>query len=423
MEERLTFSADGPLAAAIRAAAQAAGIPPAAWVGRLIAAELGAQSGPAGPTTRPASWGVTPESLQDPAAWQMMTDESGLFVAGLPVGWSNRAWSEQGKSSRLSLVTSASPDGTVRFRSGDATLPTFVEPLAALFAMGSGNVPRKKMPADQFGRQWLTENYATRPGFRIGGYREDPQLQQIVLGVAQRAGASVAWNTAGLVEFGYDEAGTPVSGVLGVSTTGFNNLWLAQVHLVEVRGGSAGPWVPALLAMVGSFAPTSAAQAHVAQSRAALQLQHQNQMANLEANRQQMMIGHQQRMHDIQASGMAHQARMAEMRQTWDNQNASWQAQQQVQDAAHGHYVDTMRQGPAGVPGGGGDVQHDQFINMIREERTVTDGQGDDHQVADGADRYYYNQHTEQWIGLQEHHNLADYTDRPEDWQEGTITR
>ena len=436
MEERLTFSAEGPLAAAIRAAAQAAGLPPAAWVGRLIAAELGAagggpagSAGPPGPpgsgekAGAPVSSRVTPESLQDPAAWQLVTDEAGMFTVGLPVGWANRAWSEQGRNSRVSLVTSTSPDGSVRFRSGDSSLVTFVEPLAALFTLGTGFVPRKRMTAEQFGTQWLAESYRGRSGLAVLGYRDDSGIQQIVTTLAQRAGAQVAWCTAGLIEFSYHEAGAVVNGVLAVSTLGFSNLWVPQVHVVEVRGGPAGPWVPALAAVGGSISQTAAAQAQAAQSRAVMQMQHENQMANLEANRQQMIVGHNQRMNDIQTSGMAHQARMADMRQTWDNQNASWQAQQQSQDAAHGQYMNTMRQGAMGVPGGGGDVQHDQFINMLREERTVTDSQGYEHQVADGADRYYYNQHKEQWIGLQEHQDIADYTDRPEDWQQGTITR
>lgn len=438
-DERFTFSAEGPLAAAIRAAADAAGVPPAAWVARALATELGLAEG-AGPSSGPSpdrtsahrppgaasSRGASPDQLQHQGAWQTMVDEAGLFTVALPGGWANRAWCEAGPSSRAQLVTSTSPDQTVTLRSGDATLPTFIEPMAALFSMQPGAVARGKTSAEQFGTQWLGQAFGSRPGFRVLGYQDSPDLTQAVYLMVQRAGGQASWNSAGLVEFEYDDGpgASKVSGVLAVATTGIGFLWIPQVHVVTKRGGSARQWIPVLLTMVGSLAPTSAAQAGQAQARAATDAQHQATMANLQANTQAMTAAHNQRMQDIQTSGMAHQARMADMQQTWDMQNDAWRAQQQSQSAQHSQFMNTMRQGPVGAPGmGGQDVQHDQFLNMIREEHTVVDGQGYEHQVAEGADRYYYNQHTEQWIGLQEHHDIADYTERPDDWQEGTITR
>ena len=66
------------------------------------------------------------------------------------------------------------------------------------------------------------------------------------------------------------------------------------------------------------------------------------------------------------------------------------------------------------------DNAHRRFLNSIVEERTVIDGEGNTHQVADGYDRYFRRRSDGAWIGTRGHRGLSDMPGvNPDDYEEG----
>ena len=95
----------------------------------------------------------------------------------------------------------------------------------------------------------------------------------------------------------------------------------------------------------------------------------------------QMNHNHQMRMQQMQQQFQSHQNMMQQMYNSADAQNQQWRDQQQINDQ-----------------------RHEQFIDYIRDETTITNG----HQTAKveaGYNSYYVNQTTGEYIGVNNYEN------------------
>ena len=416
-DDRLTLSIGGRLAAAVRSAAQAAGVSPAQWTGNLLAQHLtGAAAEPAAarPAARPPSLA---EALADPAAWHQVTDDSGGYVTALPVGWRSRVWLEPTPAMAYPMVRATSPDGGTTLFGGDAAIPLYVDPAIAPFAPPGMQVRPPGHAVDLLA-EWAQFRYGARPGYRQRDLREDPQLREFAIRVLQQQGISGPWLYAARLaaEFA-DEDGRPVRAVFLGITRGAGQVWVVQVYGV-ISTADPEPFVPAVLQLLATGQPSAAQAQRNLQERATIDANHAATMETIATNTRISAQGHRERMGNIRQQGEEFQERMRDQRRSHDIAAEGWRERQAAGDIAHDGFMDGLRTGAA-QPGTGGNAQQD-FINTLREETTVLDAHGYAHQVEAGADRYYHNEHTNTWLGLQEHQDIVEVTGS-DDFREGTI--
>ena len=153
-------------------------------------------------------------------------------------------------------------------------------------------------------------------------------------------------------------------------------------------------FVPALLEMVASQRATPAMHQRQMQERASNAARHQAIMQSLATNAAILRSNHQSNMANLHTLAASHQAHMANLHQAADARNASWQAEQAARDGAHA----ARMQAP--------DDGHRRFLNLIAEERTVVDAEGNRHQVQDGFDRYFRRRSDGTWIGTKDQRDL-----------------
>lgn len=68
------------------------------------------------------------------------------------------------------------------------------------------------------------------------------------------------------------------------------------------------------------------------------------------------------------------------------------------------------------------DDPHRRFLNMIAEERTVVDAEGQTHQIAAGYDRYFRRRSDGMWIGTHGDRDLRGVSGiNPDDFEEMKI--
>ncbi len=424
-DERLTLSIGGRLAAAVRAAAAAANMSPAQWAGAVLAQHSAEAAAPsASPDGQPSrsqqdqgARRPLVEALVDPAAWEQVIDPTDSLAAVLPRGWQHRVWLVPTPVMKYPMVTTTSPDGVVTLFSGDAEIPLYLDPSAAPMGPLPGTMLRPPTPATEFLAEWAQYRHGSRPGFRVISAREEPAIVEVAMKTAQRDGTQPSWLTGARLTAEWNEDGRSVRAVFLATTTGISMGWFAGVQGVT-GGDDPESFVPALLRMVAGMESTPAEKQRMWQQRMLADAQHQATMASIQQNTAMMTARHHQNMANIQASGQAFQAGMAQRQEAFDAGVQSWRAQQAGVDAAHAGFMGGLRSGAA-QPGAGGDSQQG-FVNAIREETTVVDAQGYAHQVAAGADRYYHHEYTDTWVGLQEHQDIVEVTGN-DDFQEGTI--
>lgn len=357
--------------------------------------------------------------LDDPAAWHLVRDQTGTFQVELPTAWQSQAWVVPTPTMKYPMVSAISPDQRTTMFSGDAELPMFVDPAAAGFGPPPGMVVRPPAAAPQFLAEWVQYRHGGRQGFRLGQVGDDQQLVELAAQAAGRSGIRPDWLTGGRVDAEFDGDDGPLSAAFFATTLGITGIWFAQVHGV-ISCDDPEDFVAALLRLVASAESTAEEKQRMQAERMASAAQHQATMQLIDQNTAMMTSQHQQRMANIQASGIAHQQNMAARRASFDSGVDAWREQQAGSDAQHADYLTGLRSGAA-VPGSGGDPQQD-FVNTLKEERTVLDADGQPHQVAAGADRYYYNRYTDTWVGLAAHEDIVEATGgNREDYQEGTI--
>ncbi len=404
--EPLSLTMAGELAQAVRSAAEREGLRPSEWVVRTISARLTHDD--QGDREPPPNTGRA-----DP--WEDVTDPSGTFTVTLPRGWQHDLAVVPAGSSAVSVFSATSPDQSTTMSSGDPEVTAFAEP--GPMAVFAGAPIRPATPADQFAAEYLQHRYGQRESFVILGARPSPELIARAQERARQEGFPMQWVTAAQMTAQYIEAGRRVGVVALITTSGGQGIWMAEVAQV-VSTDDPTLFVPDLLRAISSARLTPQGQQRIAAERNMRQAQHDANMRQIDMNTITMNQRHQQNMANLHNQATAHQQRMGQMQATWDAQNASWASRQAGVDASHAAYMGGIRQEtPHGGPGGA-DQQRD-FVNMIREERTVVDADGYDRQVEAGFDKYYHRQHDDSWIGLEQHQDIHDVPGiNPDDYYE-----
>jgi hypothetical protein len=337
-----------------------------------------------------------PPPQLDPDSWVSVLDATEqAFTIQLPRGWQNRAWLRRNGQLPVQLATSVSPSGATALFSGDPSFPMFSEP--NMFGGMPGAVTRPYTSIEHILPSYIQQRFGGLPGFRVTGMSPLPDLMHLVGQKAQRSGAQQLWVTAGRIAFTFSEGGHPVHAIVIGSSTNLGGVWFVDVHGVSTTEDPE-PFVATLLTALDSRQTTPAMQARQMQERAASAAQHQATMAGIEQNGRILAANHAQNMANIQSSAASHQAHMGALHAAHDAHNASWTASQASQDAAHHQ---TMASD---------DLGQRRFLNMIAEERTVVDPNGDVHQVAAGFDRYFRRRSDGVVIGTHGHEAPRDPT-------------
>ena len=344
-----------------------------------------------------------------PQAWETISDAEQVFTLTMPRGWRNRAWVQSNGSLPHQLATAESPKGETALFLGDPTLPLFIEPAATMFGSPPGAVARPYTSIEHFLPSYAQHRFGGLPGFRWGSMAPSPELFQKVSQTAQRAGAAQVYVTAGRLTFTFDEGPRRVQALLFGSSTSFGQVWMVEVHGITTVGDPEA-FAPALLEMLDSRRTNPAVLQRQLQERARSAAQHQATMSMLDQGAARLQANHQRNMATLQGMAASHQARMASMHESHEAHNAAWRNQQAAQTAAHHAQVHTS------------DDEHRRFLNTIVEERTVIDGEGNTHQVADGYDRYFRRRSDGAWIGTRDHRGLSDIPGvNPDDYEEVKI--
>lgn len=344
-----------------------------------------------------------------PQAWESIVDAQQFFSLAMPRGWRNRAWVQHNGSVPHQLATAESPSRETSLFLGDPTIPQFIEPSGVMFGPPPGVVVQPYTSIERFLPSYAQHRFGRLPGFRLGAMAPSPELFQLVGQSAQRAGATQVWITAGRLAFTFNEGPRQVQGLLFGYCTSLGPIWLAEVHGISTVGDPEA-FTQALLEMLASRRMTPAALQRQQQERAMSAAQHQANMALIHQGTAILQSNHQQNMATLRGMAASHQAHMASLHASHDAHNAAWQSQQAAWDTAHSAQVHSS------------DDMHRRSINAIVEERTVIDGEGNTHQVADGYDRYFRRRSDGAWIGTQAHRDLRDLPGvNPDDYEEVKI--
>lgn len=417
-ERSLTLT--GEAADAVRSAAREAGTSPEQWVLDALAPRRSrgadALAGQP-PQPEPRSSLADPvKALARPGGWEVVTEPGGTFTVELPQGWQHQVATVPRDLGPSRVFNSHSPDGGTTIYGNDPDLLPRQTGFGSFF---SGGNPR----GEPFAGQYVTGRFGRMPGFRILGTRTSAPFAQLMQRSAQRSNAPLAWLDAVEIAAEFQQDGRRMTVAALVGAFEMPMVWSSQVMLV-VSDAEAIDYVPALLHMYDSFKLTAAGQQAVAADQAMRQQAHQATMNQIQASTAAMTAGHQQRMSSIQTQGAAFQAQMRERQEVFDQGVDSWRAQQAASDRGHAGYMAGMREQPsygAAAPEGS---DHRTFINTMKEEETVVDRDGWEHQVEAGPDKWYYNKHQEKFIGLDQHDDIHDVPGiNPDDWDETPIQR
>ncbi len=328
-----------------------------------------------------------------PGAWETIVDPEQAFSLAVPRGWQSRAWLAWSGPVPREVATATSPDGATALFLGDPTIPQFIDPAAVAFAPPPGAVVRPYTPIEHFLPGYLHHRFGRLPGFTPGPMAPAPELSRLVGQKLERAGAAQVWVTAARIAFSFDEGPRRPQALLFGFSASLGGIWFVDTVGVSTLGDPAA-FAPALLETVASKQATPAMHQRQMQERARSAAQHRATMQSLATNAAILRSNHQQNMANLQGMAAGHQARMADLHASEDARNAAWQAQQTTQDAAHAASLRAPDDG------------HRRFLNLIAEERTVIDAEGNSHQVADGFDRYFRRRTDGTWIGTKDQRDL-----------------
>ncbi|MGD8214445.1 hypothetical protein [Aestuariimicrobium sp. Y1814] len=410
-EDSLNLTLSGELAAAVRSTAEAAGLSAQEWMQQVVRERLERGTEP---SSKAPSYSA--QGLGSPDAWEEVSDPRGLFTVPLPRGWHHQATVAQGPGGQVSTFTTTSPDGATTIHGND--------PQEGLRMPGFGSLLRgEDKSAAGFGGAYLTKHYGKLPGFRVTGSAPLPELGQAVQQGLVARQIQPSFVDAAYVRAEFVRDSTPMTLAAVVSTVGLGMGWVPQVMHIVSSGDAAG-FVPACLHINAAMKLTSQGEQAAHVERVQRQQQHEATMANIAANSAAMTAAHNQRMRNMSAQNAAFQQSLAERQQTFDAGVQSWRQQQAASDASHSSYMSGLREAPTYGAGGGGPDDHRNFLNMIKEQETVVDRSGWEHQVEAGPDKYYYNEYQERFIGLENHQDIHDVPGiNPDDWYETPIQR
>lgn len=389
----------------------------------LTAASCGGSSNEAAPSssTPPSSTGagedpVDPESsvpldepeplgeISGPTSEMVLVNDpvNNAFSVDVPVGWDNLVYSTVEGQVYRGVVNSMSPDGeTVLFLS-DPKLPNYWNPdtadeMTRLFAENLDSMELAYyVPAPDYFSDYIQTKFGHLDDFAILGTEENVQLEQLMFDSFANAGMSLAGGDAVDISFTFtDDDGRTSNAVITGMTMNSGPIWQADVWGIATTG-SPDDYADMLWTMANSKKTNPEFAAWQEQ-------QHQQTMAEIQANTEAMTRRHEANMAQIQASANAHQQRM----------QAIWAAN----DANVAGFYDRMNSS---------DVSHRGFLNYINEEKTVQVSGGTTMQVDNSYDRYWVNKNDNSYVG-----GGIDFDDssligmglNPSDYEEARIVR
>ena len=335
----------------------------------------------------------------------------GAFHVSLPRGWKNQAFTVRPHGAPRSVITSERPDGNLFLYWGDPQMPAFQEPgpMTWMNPMAAMN-PMLRVypftPAEPFFVDYVRQRFGGAPGFRITK-NDGPsaRIERETMESAQRYGMAHQTRVTSVgLSFEYRDPrrnGVRVAGRLHGSTFTTGSIWVADLFGAYATGEDGDPArFDALLFLIGSTRKSEPRwqamqnQAHV-NRMAEIQQDHQRAMSQMQAT-------HQSTMQNIQQSAQAHQARMADLHASNDAQLQGWYQQQAAGDAAHGQFMDSLRNvnaaGTSASPGGD-DFGHRRFLNTVTDQETVIGADGASYQVDAGSERYYRDTRENTYVG------------------------
>ncbi len=320
------------------------------------------------------------------------------FTLGMPRGWQNRTYSARVLDVHSMVATSISPDGSVVIYSGDPSIPQYWNPAAATpiqYQMAQGN-PRMRIepfvPAVQYFSGYVQRKFGRLPKFKLLGIKPNRDAEVKLRARFAEAGMQMAPTVAD-VKFTYEDNGKPMRALVIGSTIDSGSFWMAQVSGITTSGDPQD-YVPMLDAMGRSHKMNPQWQAQQNQL-------HQQRMAQIQMNTQQMTAQHQRNMAAIQQSAQAHQQRMQGI---WSQNDASTKA-----------FNDRMA---------AGDTQQRNFLNYINDENTVVNSAGQTYQVDNNYQRYFINKNDGTYVGgdiRMDADQLRTMGLNPDDYEEAKI--
>lgn len=310
---------------------------------------------------------------QTPGNFVRMTDpKENAFSVLMPKGWQAQVSLERPEPDAVRPCGMAtSPDGATRVFFGDPAMPIFFtpnSPQASIAHMSKMYAVSQQMSAEQFAKDYIQRAYGQQSRPQISQVRSDADLLQIMKQRAVEYGMNPQIDVA-VATFSFNYQGTQVRGELSTIVLAMEGFWVADIAGFTSTASNVTPLSGMVRTMIRSYESNP-------QWRQKEQQKAQQAMANSQAS-------HQQRMQMRQQSFNAHQQRMKSNQQAFDARNQAWSQQQNMNDQSH-----------------------NQFLNYIKDENTVTNGTYQS-QVQSGYNYYWMDQTTGQYIGT----NTADNPD------------
>jgi hypothetical protein len=337
--------------------------------------------------------------------WETKADPmENSFTIELPKGWKNDAYMKRDGVMTVPIATSESPGGEATLFYGDPKLPTFIEPQAMMPHQHSDpNVKGQTYtPAAQFLPAYLKSRFGKVPGFQITGVSPEPELIERARAMAEREGKSqyLQQLDAARVDFTFRDGDKTQRGAVYGTTISVGTVWFASVAGILSRD-EPEKLKTALFHMMESQQTDPAWKAKESEAASDRQTQHEHVMAQLARNTEQLQVNHQNNMSNLNGMAVRHQARMDAIHAAGDASMAAYKAR----DAAS----DNAQRG---------------FLNYITEENTVSGPSGRTFQVENKYERYYLNKTDNSYIGVKGAATLNDLNGiNPDDYEEAKVLR
>jgi hypothetical protein len=318
------------------------------------------------------------------------------FEVQLPKGWKNDAYLYRVYELSRNVATSLSPDGNTALFFGDPKMPYYSIPTPEL----NENSPFANLnplskyaqyeTADNYFEKYVQNKFGKLPGFKITGKGECPEYISLIEKDFTKHGIRADEITTTRIFFDYDMDGKKVHALLNGTVTRYMSIWMPGVNGISTTADPT-TFNDMIFKIVSTVKPSQAWLDKEKQMRDQRWAQHQQNMQNQQAN--------------MQASYQSHQIRMQNMQQSFDQHNKNWQQQQNAIDHNHG-----------------------MFLNMIKEENTVSTSSGQTFQVDNSHQKYYYNKSNNTYIGTDQHTTIDDLRKNdpsinPDNYEETQILR
>ncbi|MFK7925188.1 MAG: hypothetical protein AB8H47_24740 [Bacteroidia bacterium] len=289
----------------------------------------------------------------------------GAFTIELPLEWNVQISLERPQGMIRNCGVATSQDGKSKVFFGDPHLPTYYLPnpnMGMYQGMNMGSPMLAVYPfveAEAFFKDYLQQKYSRLTAFQIQSINPNPELENQLRQHAQELGMNPRI-TSTQIDFSFMQDGENRKGRINGATFLINDIWLAYINGF-MTDGEVEDMSRLLLHAAQSFETVPAWQE--AENK-------RNQQAMARSQQQ-----HEQRMAANQRNFEAHQNMMKGRYAAADAQHQNWRNNQAIQDQSH-----------------------QQFIDHIREENTITNGQYEA-KVESGYNDYYVDPNTGNYFG------------------------